>query len=147
MFSEKIPSDLKNVPVIVLDNSGLKYPGMAAIKVWTPQEAFCRGFKKSLKIVRVLLLLPLPFVFLEPFAFMIWGSLSLAGAFFLAGPFLHVYYWSESTSFFFVDAECPYCHTVGKLQPFIGTAFNETFTVLCPECGQSSQAAQTVRSD
>jgi hypothetical protein len=138
MLKEPLPSNLEYRAVIVLDNSLREYPGRAAFKQWTPREAFIRGFRRSAKIVGVLFLLPLPLAFLEPFAFMAWGSLTLGGLVLVLGPYLHLKYWGEARSFFFVQAECPQCHCNGELAPYLSTAFLEEFTVLCPSCGQSS---------
>jgi len=138
MLKEQIPADLEYKAVWVLDSSLREYPGQAAFKQWTPREAFFRGFRRSARIVALLFIVPLPFAFLEPFAFMVWGSLALGGLLLVLGPYLHLKYWGETRSFFFVEAECPHCHASGKLKPYVSTSFLEEFTVLCPLCGQSS---------
>ena len=138
MLKEPNPANLEYKSVYVLDSSLRQYPGIAAFKQWTAREAFVRGFRRSAKIVAILFVVPLPLAFLEPFAFMAWGSLALGGLVLVLGPYLHLKYWGETRSFFFVEAECPYCHTIGKLNPYVSTAFLERFTVLCSSCGQSS---------
>ncbi len=138
MLKEPLPVNLEYKAVTVWDSSLRQYPGRAAFKQWTPREAFLRGFRRSVKIIGVLFLVPLPFAFLEPFAFMVWGSLALGGLLLVLGPYLHLKYWGETCSFFFVEAECPHCHRNGELAPYLSTAFLEEFTVLCPSCGQSS---------
>jgi hypothetical protein len=138
MLKEALPENLEFKSVFVLDSSLRQFPGLAAYRQWTPREAFLRGFRRSAKIVGVLFLVPLPFAFLDPFAFLVWGTLTLGVLVLVLGPYLHLKYWGETSSFFFVEAECPHCHMNGKLTPFMSTAFLEEFTVLCPLCGQSS---------
>jgi hypothetical protein len=138
MLKEPIPANVEYKTVIVLDSSLRQYVGKAAFKQWTPREAFMRGFRRSAKIVGILFILPLPLAFMEPFAFMAWGTLTLGGLVLILGPYLHLKYWGETRSFFFVESECPHCHMNGKLNPYISTAFLEEFTVLCSSCGQSS---------
>lgn len=140
MLDEKIPDQLQYKSVIVLDSSAKSYPGRVAIRSWTSGEAFWRGFKRSAKIVGVLVGIPLPFAFLEPFAFMVWGSVVIASAVLFVGPFLHMTYWEESVSFFFVESECPYCHKYDRMTPYVSTAFKEEFVILCPNCGQTATA-------
>src|SRR4051794_10704896 len=108
MLKEPLPHKLEYKTVLVSDSSARQYPGRAAFKQWTPREAFVRGFRRSAKIVGVLFLVPLPLAFLEPFAFMAWGSLTLGALVLVLGPYLHLKYWGEVRSFFFVEAECPY---------------------------------------
>jgi hypothetical protein len=137
MLKESIPANLEYKSVLVLDSSLNQYPGRAAFKQWTAREAFVRGFRRSARTIGVLLLIPLPFAFLEPFAFMVWGSLTIGALLLIVGPYLHLKYWGETSSFFFVEAECPHCHQSVKLTPYLSTAFVEDFSVLCPACGQS----------
>jgi hypothetical protein len=140
MLPEKVPSELSFAPVSVRDSSGKEGLGRVAYKEWESKEAFWRGFKKSAKIVGILIALPLPFLFLEPFAFMVWGSAVIFGSLLFIGPYLHMKYWGEAFSFFYVEAECPYCRKSGKLNPYVSTELQEEFTVLCSACGQTSIA-------
>ncbi|MEO7162979.1 MAG: hypothetical protein ABI041_08670, partial [Bdellovibrionia bacterium] len=128
MLKETIPENVQYKSVMILDSSLRPYVGRAAFKEWTPREAFMRGFRRSAKIIAILFILPLPLAFMEPFAFMAWGSLTLGGLILVLGPYLHLKYWGESRSFFFVDGECPHCHASGRLNPYISTAFLEEFT-------------------
>lgn len=124
--------------VEILSSSGEVLPGRAAFRRWTSKEAFWRGFRRSGKVVGILVLLPLPFAFLEPFAFMVWGSIAILAAFAVVGPYLHMKFWGESTSFFYVEGQCPYCQIEGRLKPYLSTHYQEKFTVLCKSCGQTS---------
>lgn len=137
MLKEKPPKRLTSVPVFILDSSLKKHKARAAVKKWTPREAFWRGFRQSAKIVGILVLLPLPFAFLEPFAFMVWGSLALLVSLIVIGPVLHLKFWSETESFFHVEGECPSCHVKTKLKPYLSKAFTPEFTAICPDCGQT----------
>lgn len=126
--------------VQILSSSGDKYEGTAAVHIWTPTEAFWRGLRKSGRIVGIILLCILPFALMEPFAFMLWGSVSIGILVLIVGPVLHLKYWNESTSFEYVTGTCPGCRQSGKLYPYIHAAFEAQFTVLCKECGQTYQA-------
>jgi hypothetical protein len=137
MLKEKLPDGLVFISVLVVDSSGDQQAGRAAVKRWTPKESFLRGFRKAAKIVSVLIAGCLPFAFLEPFAFMVWGSLVIGGLVLVLGPFLHLKYGSEAESFFYVEAKCPHCQVEGKLNPYVSTAFASRFTLLCPACGQT----------
>ena len=143
MLKEKLPSSLESKPVTVFDSARNPYPGQAGVKVWTPQEAFKKGFLKAAKVVGILIILPLPLGFLDPFAFMVWGTIVFLSLILFVGPYLHLHYWKESASFFYVQGTCPYCHQEVKLEPYVDTAFRSTFTVICPACGQTS----SVQSD
>lgn len=147
MLPEQIPDHLSYEPVFVLDSSGKKHSGKAAIKRWDQKSAFWRGFKKSAKIVGVIILLALPFGFLEPFAFMVWGSILIGLTLLVLGPFLHMRFWAESVSFFYVEATCPYCQTKGKLNPYLSTAYTDEFTILCPHCGETMRAHRTSKKE
>ena len=146
MLREKTPKHLTFESVFVLDSSGKKHPGLAAIKKWTSKEAFNRGFKKSAKIVGTLIAITLPFAFMEPFAFMVWGSIALGITLLFVGPFLHMTYWNEPVSFFYVETSCPYCKQKVKLTSYVSTAFADEFTALCPNCGQTSRVITASRS-
>lgn len=139
MFQETLPEHLSYRSVRVLDSSAIEYPGKAAIREWTLKEAFWRGFRKAAKIASILIGITLPFAFLEPFAFMVWGSVTVVSVLLFVGPFLHMKFWAESVTFFYVESECPYCHKFEKLKPYVSTAYQETFAVLCPSCGVTSR--------
>ena len=138
MLKETIPNNLEFKSVTLFDSSRRPFPGRVAFKIWTSAESFKRGFKRSLKIVSILFVLPLPFALLEPFAFIVWGSITLAFIVFVLGPYFHLKYWNEKQTFFYVQAECPSCHQTGQLMPYLSTALAQEFTVLCSGCGQTS---------
>lgn len=143
MWKEKRPEELDYQEVRIWDSSGVFFEGRAAFRKWTSAESFWRGFRKSAKIVLISIGVMLPFGFLDPFAFLIWGSLGIGAALLILGPFLHLKYWGEAVSFFFVESECPYCHTQGRLEPYISTSFEKTFTVICKTCGQTARGTQS----
>ena len=120
-------------------NSLESFPARIAIQRWTGKERLKRGFKRSFKILFPILIGLFPFGFLEPFLFMIWGSIAVGLILFLAGPLLFSKYFSEKSSFEYVEGECPYCHAQEKLQPYLETALEEQFTVICSKCGQTAQ--------
>lgn len=141
MFKEKVPTDFVFQAVALVDSAGVRTSGRAAIKKWTPKESFWRGFKRAARIVAILIGACLPFAFLEPFAFMVWGSVAIGTVVLIIGPILHLKYWQETESFFYVEAECPQCHQQGKLNPYVSTSFAQSFTVLCSACGQTSRCS------
>ncbi len=126
--------------VLILGSSGEVYPGTARVQTWTAGKRFWRGLKRSARIVGACLLVILPFAVIEPFAFLLWGSVVLGFLFLFLGPFLHLKYWCETTSFEHVESHCPSCKTSQLLRPYVSTAFEPEFTVLCPACGQTAKA-------
>lgn len=142
MFKEPIPRGLSTEEVQLVDSSGVAHPGRAAFKVWTKKDSFVRGFRKAFKIVGILIGMALPFAFLEPFAFMVWGGVWIGGTLFLIGPYFHLKYAEESVSFFYVEGICPNCKKDAKLESYVSTAFTQEVTVICPECGQTCRAVR-----
>lgn len=134
--------DAHLAPVEIRSASGEAFPATARVETRSGRQAFFRAGKRSLRWVGGVALLCLPFAFLEPFLFMIWGSVVFGVLFLLVGPFLHLMLSDEKASFTFVEGKCPHCAWSGKLKPYLSTRFEAEFTVLCPECGQTSRAAQ-----
>jgi len=129
-----------NIPVEVSDQFGQRTTGLARVMTHTPRAAFWIGAKKSARLVGILFLAMLPFGFLEPFLFLIWGTIATLFLVLVAGPVLHMHYSNETSTFTRVDAQCltstPPCS--GKsLHPFLSKRFDREFKVLCPTCGQT----------
>ena len=142
-IEEKIPDQLAFVSVQLIDTSGNKFDGQAATREWSSKEAFFRGLKRSSKRIGIILLAMIPLAFIEPFIFMSAGGTIMGLLVFVLGPYLHLRYWAEGISFFFVDSRCPYCPFTGKLTPYLSKAFTERFVVLCPGCGETTRVYQT----
>lgn len=144
LIPEKIPKGLVVEEVRILSPSRETWtPGKAAVKRWTPFESFARGFRKAAKLAFILLVLPLPLAFVEPFLFMIWGSVLGLLLIAVVGPVLHFLYSAESESFFYVDGACAHCAKEGRLTPFVSTSYkSEGFVVLCAACGQNSEVSR-----
>jgi hypothetical protein len=141
MFKEKIPKGCEVRKVKLVDGSKTRgHMGKALVKEWTSQERIRRGFRNSFKLLSPILVVILPFAFLEPFLFMFWGSGVLFIVVAIAGPLLFAKYWGEQTSFFHVDGTCPHCKHEGRLRPYVHAVFADEFKVLCPECGETSIA-------
>ena len=139
LIPEKLPPGLVFEEVMLLSaGRDRNYSGRAAVKRWTAREAFFRGMKKASKIAFVLLVVPLPLAFIEPFLFLIWGGVLGFLLITVVGPLLHFIYAREGASFFFVEGRCPRCETEGRLKPFVSTAYSDPFVVLCEACGQNS---------
>lgn len=133
----------KQVPVQILNSAREPSPGTATIITRSSKEAFWAGGKRSAKLVAILVVAMLPFGFMEPFLFMIWGSIALVVLIFGLGPFLHLIFWGERTSFTEVQGSCPYCKDPGPLKPYLDTRFEKEVTVLCGQCGQTSRVQQS----
>jgi len=101
------------------------------------REAFLYGGRKSLTITGLALLALLPFGLLEPFLFLIWGSVAIAILVLLVGPFLHLKYWKDRITFDYADAECPHCKKNVRLGPFVSNRLQKRIILLCRECGQT----------
>lgn len=115
--------------------------GTAWVNDWSKGERIRRGVAVSARKILPIMALPLPLALLEPFLFLIWGSVFYALLVTLAGPFLFAKYWAEESSFTRVDAPCPHCSGSGPLVPYVHTEYAPEFTVLCRECGQTSRAS------
>ena len=98
---------MKKIPVTILDRQGCEYSGSVEITILNTRQAFWTGAKKSFRIIVILGIAALPFAFLEPFLFLIWGSaLGMFLVLFL-GPYLHLYFASEKISFKNILGELP----------------------------------------
>lgn len=127
--------------VEILDQSGATTPGIAYLIVRSRRVAFWKGAKRAAKIIGTIFLVALPFGFLEPFFFMVWGTALLAFLVLIAGPYLHLKFADETHSFKSVQGRCPHCKSDAALQPYLSTRLHAEFTVLCPSCGQTSRVA------
>jgi len=116
--------------------------GIVTYKHWSKKERFFRGFKLSSKISLLLILVVLPFAIMEPFLFMIWGSIVFFVIIGLLGPLMHLLFFSEEVTFFSVKAKCPYCNNPSELGPYLNRKFLKEFTVLCSSCGEVVRATQ-----
>lgn len=106
----------------------------------TRGAAFWHGGKRAAKIIGIVMLALLPFGFLEPFLFLVWGSVALVILIGFVGPYLHLTYASETRSFTGVRGECPSCRSTKEpLKPYLSTRFEAEFTVICPACGQTAR--------
>jgi hypothetical protein len=128
---------LNKVPVTILDRQGNEFSGIADITIWNTKQAFWVGAKKSLRIIVTIGAIALPFAFLEPFLFLVWGSVLVMFLVLFLGPFLHMYFASEKISFNEILGECPYCNYHGPLKPYLSTRLESEFTVLCSSCGET----------
>jgi hypothetical protein len=132
------------VPVTVLAPSGEELPGWAEVSELSEKQAFWRGGRRSAKLIGVIMLAVLPFGVMEPFLFMIWGSIVFLALVLFVGPFMHLIFASETRSFAHVEAACPHCRAAGPLKPYVSTRFSEDFTALCPACGQTTRVLSSV---
>lgn len=128
---------MERVPVEFNLSSGEVGMGQALITRWSSREAFWRGFIRALKIVAILIGITLPLLFLEPFLFLIWGTVVIGMNLMFVGPYLHLKYWNERISFSLVEATCPHCQNSKTLKPYLSTEFKPNFVGLCPSCGQT----------
>jgi hypothetical protein len=143
-FSTQLDARLmEKIPVTILDRQGQAFSGLAEITILNAKQAFWAGAKKSLKVIGVIGGVALPFAFLEPFLFLVWGSALAMFLVLFLGPYLHMYFASEKISFKEVVGSCLYCHDKGPLKPYLSTRFQTEFTVLCSECGESVRVRST----
>jgi hypothetical protein len=143
-----VSNQVISVPVKVTNQFGQETPGTATVILHSKSDAFWKGGKRSAKLIGIIMLALLPFGFLEPFFFMVWGSATFLLLVLLIGPYLHILFASETKSFVEVHAECLHCHAAQKaLQPYVSTRFEVEFTVICPSCGQTSRVSQTTGLD
>ncbi len=127
------------VRISIRDQYGNVRFGTAEVTSLSGRDAFWNGGRRAAKWIGSILLVALPFGFLEPFLFMIWGSLLLLFLFVVVGPFLHLKFSDERQSFTFVSVPCPYCESNQPLTPYLSSRFDRQFTALCPSCGQTVQ--------
>ncbi|MCC7440523.1 MAG: hypothetical protein IT285_02755 [Bdellovibrionales bacterium] len=123
------------VPARFRGDSGRVREGEAIVRNWTAAEAFWRGGKKGLSLIGVVALIALPFAMVEPFLFMIWGSLLFGALFLLVGPLIHATYFGERRSLVGILGNCPECGRRDTLQPFLKTAWAHSMNVICASCG------------
>ncbi|HTL11940.1 MAG TPA: hypothetical protein VL588_05610 [Bdellovibrionota bacterium] len=109
----------------------------AVVRRWTAAQAFGRGGKIGLRTLGIAALLVLPLAMIEPFFFLVWGSVVFGILFLIVGPYLHLKYWGERASLVGVKGRCPECGEADQLQPFVRTEWSPPMTVLCSACGQS----------
>jgi len=133
---------VSSVPVTVMNQYGESTPGTAQVTVLSTQQAFWKGAKRSAKLIGIVAMILLCFAFLEPFLFMVWGSVALVFLVLFLGPYLHLRFASETKSFEFVKAKCPHCASKEPLKPYLSTRFDSEFKVICPSCGQTSEVVQ-----
>ena len=136
-------SERQTALVMVISPSGAEIPGTAEVEIIAPQQAFWKGARRSGKLIALGALIVLPFGFLEPFLFMLWGSGVFLILLLIIGPYLHLRFASETASFAFVKAACPHCQSLEPLKPYLSTRFVSSFTVICSSCGQTSPVKST----
>ena len=134
---------LRDVSITFLGKDGNPIAGVAHVTELSRQQAFWKGAKRSARIVGIVMGVLLPFAFMEPFLFLIWGSITFLVLVFLVGPYLHLQFATETSSFSTIHAACPHCGTEGELTPYLSTRFEKEFTVLCPTCGQTARAQRS----
>jgi hypothetical protein len=132
----------QTVPVTLMNSDGSSKSGMARVIITPSKKAFWKGAVRAARLLGIVMLVALPFGFLEPFLFMIWGSGLFILLVFIIGPILHLHFASETHSFTCVEAECPYCQSGGGLKPYLSTRFEDEFTVICSSCGQTTRVKQ-----
>lgn len=130
---------MTEIRVKVYGPAGEDYPGVAIVERRSEMEAFRRGGRKSLKIIGIIFGASLPFAFLDPFFFLLWGSILASVLLVIVGPYLHYRFADEVESFREVKAECPSCHATKKLEPYVSSKFEREFTVICATCGQTAR--------
>src|SRR4051812_11922472 len=109
MLRERLPAGTETRDVELRGHGLTTVPGRAVIRRWTRPERVRRGFRLSARLLLPIMGLLLPLGFLEPFLFLIWGSVVYAAILLIAGPLLFAKYSAEEVSFFHVEAACPHC--------------------------------------
>ncbi|MGZ3698741.1 MAG: hypothetical protein ACXWPM_09270 [Bdellovibrionota bacterium] len=137
---EKMPEKLDFAPAEVSGQGSESFAGKVAYRKWERTDRIRRGFRQSARILLPIMLGALPLAVLEPFFFMVWGSVFYGAMIAIAGPILFARYWGEEATFYFVEGQCPYCRAAGRLSPFMNTAFGAEIKILCPKCGETSVA-------
>ncbi len=140
LWKEPPPTHLERIHARVFGDSPEPRDSTMSVRHWQPSERVRRGFRLSFKILFPLMLALLPFGVLEPFAFMIWGSIAYGIILFIAGPMLFAKYYGEEYSFFAVESPCPRCQAPGPLRPYVSTRLEPEVTALCGACGQTCKA-------
>jgi len=140
LWKEPLPKDLERIPARVFGDSPEPHAAFMSVRHWPRGERMRRGFRLSFKILFPIMLALIPLGVLEPFAFMIWGSIAYGIILFIAGPMLFAKYYGEEYSFFAVETPCPRCQAPGPLRPYVSTRLEPEVTVLCGACGQTSKA-------
>ncbi len=131
------------VTVTVIDQYKKNTYGIAEILIRSSDQSFWTGGKRAAKWVGIAILAALPFGLLEPFLFMLWGSLLFFVLLFIVGPYLHVRFADERVSFISVRSHCPHCQSEKPLEPYISSKFGREFKVICPDCGQTTRVIYT----
>ena len=126
--------------VWIFDGSRNYIPAQARVKEYSKKEAFFRGAKRSAKICGGAALLTIPLGVIEPFLYMIWGSVTIGTLVFLLGPLLHLKFSGETLALESIDTPCPKCKAPGPLKPFLTDALSKTFKLHCKSCGDTHSA-------
>jgi hypothetical protein len=137
MKSVELPPGTESVAVQVTGGSLEIIDGKMWVKNWSPHERSSRALRQTGRIVGTVfacsligLVVHLLLLFIVPTLLLtVAGSLPY---------FLKIR--SQKSTFFGVDARCPYCKADGRLKPYLNAEAMERVTVQCPLCGQTSHA-------
>lgn len=122
------------IPIRITSSSGASTPGKLTVERWEGKARFKRAVKLCAKIVGFALL-PVccaPFVHI-----LIIPGITLLTLTLIATPYIFSRFMEQSMTFQFAEGKCPHCGVEGRLNHYLQISVTESFTLICPKCGQT----------
>lgn len=126
--------NIEIIPIRIAAPSGETTPGKLTVQRWEGKAKLKRAVKLTSKIVGGCLL-PVccaPFVHVLIIPGVTLGTLSL-----IASPYIFSRFMDQKMTFQYAEGKCPKCGAEGKLNRYLQISVSESFTLICPKCGQT----------
>jgi hypothetical protein len=122
------------IPIRIVSSAGDETPGSLAVQRWEGKVKLERAIKLSLKILGCVLApcCVAPFVHV-----LIIPSVTLLTLTIIVLPYVFSRFMGQSMTFLFAEGKCPYCGVEGRLNHYLQISVTESFTLICPKCGQT----------
>jgi hypothetical protein len=126
--------NLKIIPIRITDASGAATPGKLAVQHWEGKTQFRRAVKLCAKILGFVLLpiccAPFVHVLIIPGATLLTLTL-------IVMPYIFSRFMSQTMTFLYAEGKCPHCSVEGRLNRYLQISVSQSFTLICPKCGQT----------
>jgi hypothetical protein len=138
-MSEKTAKDLpvenlEIIPIRITNPAGNATPGKLAVQRWEGKTKLKRAIKLCAKILGGALL-PVccaPFVHVLAIPGVTLFTLTL-----IATPYIFSRFMDQSMTFLYAEGKCPHCGTEGRLTRYLQISVTDSFSLICPKCGQT----------
>jgi hypothetical protein len=135
--------NFEKIPIRIVSSSGEETPGTLAVQRWEGKAKLERAIKLCMKILGGALApcCVAPFVHV-----LIIPSITILTLTIIVLPYVFSRFMGQNITFQYAEGKCPYCGETGRLNHYLQISVTESFTLICPKCGQTCKGHASAES-